>query len=93
MELKPGDVLDAQDTKFLWWYSVVAEEVVENGVKKIRVSFREFTPEGDKIDTEGRKYRGMGPNEDEWLDVMSPRVKKPHTMHKKICYYSATVPS
>lgn len=89
--LKVGDQLDAQDTKSIWYLSTIAEESVEAGCKKVRVTFREFTEEGDKIDSDNRRYRGWGANEDEWFDVMSPRLRQPHTMHKRLCYYSSTV--
>lgn len=91
MALKPGDTLDAQDNKYVWYYSTIAENTEENGVRKVRVTFREFSEHGDKLDAEGRKYFGWGANEDEWLDIMSPRIQKPHTMHKRLCYYSSTV--
>jgi hypothetical protein len=90
MQLQPGDVLDAQDSKAVWLFSTIVESTVENGVKKVRVTFREFNDKGDKLDAEGRKYFGWGANEDEWLDVMSPRIQRPHTMHKRLCYYSSS---
>lgn len=90
MNLKVGDMLDAQDPKFVWYYSTVVEEILENGIKKVRVTFREFNEHGDKHDSEGKKYFGWGSSEDECLDIMSPRLQRPHTMHKRLCYYSST---
>lgn len=40
MNLKVGDVLDAQDSKTIWYFSTIAETLIENNCKKVRVTFR-----------------------------------------------------
>lgn len=56
----------------------------------MQVSFRRFAENGDRSDSEGNKYFGLGPNEDEWMDIFSPRIQQNGKMaHKKLCYYSA----
>jgi len=62
VSLRVGDLLDAQDTKSIWYLSTIAEESVEGSCKKVRVTFREFTEEGDKVDSDNRRYRGWGAN-------------------------------
>ena len=58
-------------------------------MKKVQVSFRRFSEEGDRTDSHGIKYFGLGPNEDEWMDVLSPRIQQDGKMaHKKLCYYT-----
>jgi hypothetical protein len=63
----------------------------ENGSRRARVSFRRFSPDGDRKDSEGNFYFGLDINEDEWMDILSGRIQPPGTMvNKKLCYYSAT---
>jgi len=38
------------------------ETGVENGSKRVRVSFRRFSEKGEKTDLEGNSYDGLGPN-------------------------------
>ncbi len=36
----------------------------------------------------GQRYDGLGPNEDDWIDVLSYRLQKPGKMVRELCYYS-----
>ena len=88
MGLDIGSRLDAMSTKSVWYYSTVVEVFIEKQNKKVRVSYRVFHDTGDRTDSDGNKYFGLGPNEDEILDVMSPRIQKEGTMRRKLCYFS-----
>ena len=63
----------------------------ENGIRQVRVTFRRFNEKGDKIDSEGNKYFGLGINEDEVIEIYSVRIQPPSSMsNKKLCYYTST---
>ena len=85
-----GDLVDALDGRYVWYLSTILETKEENGCWSARVGFRYYDDEGDKTDGEGRKFVGWGANEDEWIDLSSPRLQPPRTMLKKLCYYAST---
>lgn len=58
--LEIGSQLDAFN-KF-WYLSTVVEVGVDNGSKRVRVSFRKFSDHGLKVDSDGNRYDGLGPN-------------------------------
>ena len=60
MNLQIGDVLDGFNK--IWYPSTVVEASVENGAKRVRVSFRRFSDTGEKVDFDGNRYDGLGPN-------------------------------
>ena len=49
---------------------------MENGAKRVRVSFRRFSESGKKVDSDGNRYEGLGPNEDDWIDIYSCRIQR-----------------
>ena len=56
----------------------------------MRVTYRRFAENGDREDSGNNKYFGLGPNEDEWIDLYSPRIQMCGSMaNKKLCYYTA----
>lgn len=42
VNLDIGSKLDAMDTKSIWHHSTVTETTVENGSKRVRISYRIF---------------------------------------------------
>jgi hypothetical protein len=48
--------------------------------QRVRVSFRRLSETGTKMDADGNRYDGLGPNEDEWIDILSCRIQKPDKM-------------
>ena len=76
MNLNISDKIDALNR--VWFPSTITEIGVENGSKRARVSYRRFCEEGNKVDTDGNRYIGLGPNEDEWIDLLSCRIQKPN---------------
>jgi hypothetical protein len=63
---------------------------IENGAKRVRISFRRFSENGKKVDLDGNRYDGLGPNEDDWIDIFSSRIQKPNKMAREFCEYSLT---
>ena len=63
MGLNVGDLVDAQDDKLVWILSTVIEVIDNNGVKEVRVAFREYSSVGDKKDENGN-YFGWGASGD-----------------------------
>ena len=62
----------------------------ENGIRQVRVTFRRFSEEGDRVDSEGNKFFGLPMNEDEVIDLFSVRIQPPSSMsNKTLCYYTA----
>lgn len=80
MNLEIGSTLDAFNR--VWWPSTVVEVGIENGAKRARISYRRFSDNGQKVDSLGYKYDGLGPNEDDWIDVLSYRIQQPGKMAK-----------
>lgn len=73
----------------VWYPSTVAEVGEEKGSKKIRVTFRRFSETGDRVDSHGNRYYGLLPGQDEWMQVLSPRIQMNGKMVcKKLCYFS-----
>ena len=72
----------------------MAEVGEDNGFKKVRVTFRRFAPNGNRVDSFGNRFFGLNAGEDEWLDVLSPRIQMCGKMvDKKLCYYTHTADS
>ena len=88
MNLSTGDLVDVLMNR-VWWPSTVVESAVENGTQRVRITFRRFSENGAKVDSEGNRYDGLGPNEDNWYDVLSCTIQKPG-MAKELCLYSHT---
>lgn len=80
MSLDIGSTLDAINR--VWYPSTVVETGVDNGSKRVRVTFRRFSEQGEKVDSLGQRYDGLGPNEDDWIDVLSCRIQRPGKMSK-----------
>ena len=71
--------------------STIAERSTdEQDTKSVRVTFREFSPKGDREDSEGNRFFGWGSNEDEWMDITNPRIQRPNKMRRDLCYYAST---
>ena len=87
--MEMGSEIDALRSR-VWYKSIIAERrVLETGMKQVRVAFRRYHEEGDRVDSDGNKYSGLGPEEDEIMDIYSVRIQKPNTMStKKLCYYT-----
>lgn len=81
--LEFGSLVDAYNK--VWYPATVVEVGVENGAKRVRVSFRRFSETGKKIDSDGNRYDGLGPNEDDWIDVFSYRIQRPGKMAREFC--------
>ena len=79
MSIQKGDIIDVCDTSNVWYNSTVidvrVEEDGENEIKQIFVGYRTYDENGDKIDTEGRRFFGWSSRYDEWLTVTNPRVQ------------------
>lgn len=60
----------------------------ENGARRVRVSYRRFCEDGRKVDSDGNRYEGLGPNEDDWIDIYSCRIQRPGKMARELCEYS-----
>lgn len=78
LALDVGSCVDAFNR--VWYSSTVTEVGFENGAKRVRISFRRFSDQGEKVDSLGYRYDGLGPNEDDWIDVLSYRIQKPGKM-------------
>lgn len=76
--LEFGSLIDAY-SKF-WYPATVVEVGIENGARRVRVSFRRFSENGKKMDSDGNRYDGLGPNEDDWIDIYSCRIQRPGKM-------------
>lgn len=88
MGLEIGAPIDAHVDR-VWYPSTVAEVGEEKGIKKVRVTFRRFAENGDRVDSHGNRYFGLMPGEDEWLEVLSPRIQMNGKMvNRKLCYYT-----
>lgn len=61
MGLEVGTLIDAFLNR-VWYKSTVVEAGEENGTKKVRVTYRRFDENGDRQDSEGNKYFGLGIN-------------------------------
>lgn len=80
MNIKKGDIIDVCDTSNVWYNSTVLDVAIpetEDGteVKQIFVGYRVYDENGDKTDTEGRRFFGWSSRYDEWLSVTNPRVQ------------------
>ena len=60
MSLDIGSEIDAFNR--VWYASTVVEVGFENGSKRVRVTFRRFSDKGEKEDSLGQKYDGLGTN-------------------------------
>jgi hypothetical protein len=90
MALDVGSPVEALLNR-VWYKSTIAEVGEENGMRKVRVTYRRFAEDGDRVDSQGNKFFGLGISEDEWIDVLSSRIQKCGKMaDTKLCYYTAT---
>lgn len=88
MSLEIGQPIDAYLNR-TWYKSTVAEVSVEKDVKKVRVTYRRFDENGDRTDTFGNRFFGLRAGEDEYIDVLSPRIQQSNTMtDMPLCYYT-----
>lgn len=74
MGLDIGEPIDAYLNR-IWYKSTITEIATENEVKKVRVTFRRFDENGDRVDSLGNRFFGLK-SEDEWIDVLSPRIQQ-----------------
>lgn len=80
MNIKAGDIIDVCDTSNVWYNSTVLKEAVEevqpgHQIKEIFIGYRVYDENGDKVDTEGKKFNGWSSRYDEWLSVTNPRIQ------------------
>jgi hypothetical protein len=80
LNLKPGDQIDCSDTSNVWYRATVLQR--NDGVQDIphvKVGYRTYTEDGDKIDDDDKAFTGWSPKYDEWFPVTTTRIAKPRT--------------
>ena len=79
---------DCLDTAATWLRATVLEiksQKVENStreIKNVKVGYRFYDVNGEKVDPEGRSFYGWGLKYDEWLNAFSLRVQNANTLGK-----------
>mmetsp|Transcript_23130 Transcript_23130/g.22600 ORF Transcript_23130/g.22600 Transcript_23130/m.22600 type:complete len:87 (-) Transcript_23130:746-1006(-) len=77
-QLNPGELFDAMDSTKVWYTSTVLEKEIrkygETEIPFIKVGFRMYIQEGNKIDQNGKKFFGWSDSFDEWMPLYSARV-------------------
>lgn len=79
MEIKPGDVVDTNDTTKIWYASTVLDRIIrqeEDGNEFIllKIGFRIYHPDGNKKDNNNKPFFGWSESFDEFIPASSPRV-------------------
>ena len=86
-ELKPGDEVDAYDKAKSWYASTVLEVKEEKDAEgrtwdMLKIGFRLYRDDAQKLDDEGKKYEGWSAKFDEWVPRWSPKVSKLYSCAK-----------
>lgn len=86
--LNDGDEVDASDTSNVWYNATVLRtrirKVDEKNIKEIFIGYRVYDEEeGDRYDSEGRKFIGWSSKYDEWFSIANPRIRQKNSMAKK----------
>ena len=88
LALKPGDVIDCSDTSNVWYQSTVlqrndANQDPKNIIPLVKVGYRTYHDDGNKVDKDDKKFIGWSSKYDEWFPVTSARLAKPKTQSFK----------
>lgn len=79
-ELKVGDLIDACDLTKVWYSSTIIDKEIRSFNDKdvifLRIGFRIYDENGNKIDLNRNKFFGWSESFDEWLPAYNPRVQK-----------------
>jgi hypothetical protein len=74
-KLKAGSIIDVLDIQSKWFLGTVLETKVEDGVKKVKVCFRVYLPNGSKSDDDGKTFEGWSANYDTWFPAHSIKIQ------------------
>ena len=86
-ELKPGDEIDAFDKAKSWYSSTILEVREDKDAdgrtwEMLKIGFRLYRDDAQKLDDEGKKYDGWSAKFDEWLPKWSPKISKLYSQAK-----------
>lgn len=86
-QLKVGDLVDAEDSFGAWYNATVVKIIGENENTKVKVYFKVYHENGNKMDTEGRYY-GFS-DYPEVYELTSPRLQPYCSIAKEFSYESS----